>query len=79
MTKTEKEIKNILLKYAFNKSLVEEAGPNANMVKDLKINSARIVDVVLDVEDAFEIEIDNQNLAKIKTINDLAEIIDAST
>ena len=36
------------------------------MVKDLKINSARIVDIVLDIEDAFEIEIDNQSLAKIK-------------
>jgi len=79
MTETQVAIKDILRKYAFNKSLIDNADPNSNMVKDLKINSARIVDIVLDIEDAFGIEIDNKSLEKIKTIDDLALIIDSRT
>lgn len=68
-------IKKILKKYTFEKSLIDRANANSNMVKDLKINSARIVDIVLDVEDEFEIEINSKSLEKIKTIQDLEDII----
>lgn len=75
MKSIHKTIIEILTKYAFNKSLIQRASPSSNMVKDLKINSARIVDIILDIEDEFQIEIDNQSLEKIKTINDLTKII----
>ncbi|HIA36912.1 MAG TPA: acyl carrier protein [Flavobacteriales bacterium] len=68
-------IKKILKKYAFKKSLIDRATVNSNMVKDLNINSARIVDIILDVEDEFEIEINSKDLEKIKTIKDLEDII----
>ena len=69
-------VKAILKKYAFNKSLIEEATQASDMIKDLKINSARIVDIVLDIEDEFGIEISTKYLEKIQTIGDLVSAIE---
>jgi len=67
----------ILRKYAFQKSIVEDATESSDMIVDLKINSARIVDIILDIEDEFGIEIPTKDLEKIKTIGDLVSIINA--
>ena len=55
---------------AFN-SLSEET----DFINDLKINSANLVDVVLDVEDEFDIEIDNEAMEKMLSVKAAIEII----
>ena len=77
MTATElnDKIIEILSKYVFNKKLILNATPDSRLIKDLKINSARVVDIVLDIEDVFEVEIDNKSLEKIKTISDLSSLV----
>ncbi|MEA3448068.1 MAG: phosphopantetheine-binding protein [Bacteroidota bacterium] len=79
MTKTERTIIDILKKYSFEKKKLNSFHPELKIIKDLKINSARIVDIVLDVEEAFDIEIDDDSLEKIITINDLKTIVENKT
>lgn len=69
------KISVILAKYVFNKTLIENATPESHIIKDLKINSARIVDIILDIEDDFKIEIDNKALKKIQTVADLSKLV----
>jgi len=44
-------------------------------VNDLEIDSANLVDIVLDVEDEFNIEIDNDSMEKMLSVKAVVEII----
>ncbi|OFX34905.1 MAG: hypothetical protein A2X08_01925 [Bacteroidetes bacterium GWA2_32_17] len=79
MNKLFDEIKEIIRKYAFDKALVENANENSKIIIDLRINSARVVDIVLDIEEKYNIEIDNKSLEKIITIKDAMDIITSKT
>ena len=47
----------------------------SDLTKDLNINSAYLVDVVLDVEDTYNVEFSNQDMEQLRTVNDAIEII----
>lgn len=57
----------------------EEAFANltdkTNFITDLNINSANLVDIILDVEDAFSIVIDNESMEKMTDIENTIAII----
>jgi acyl carrier protein len=53
-------------------SAIEE---NSNLTRELNINSAHLVDVVLDVEDAFDIEFANKDMEELHTVKNAIEII----
>lgn len=42
--------------------------PSSHLVNDLNINSTHLVDIVLDVEDAFDITIEDDELNKMDTV-----------
>ncbi|HZJ35425.1 MAG TPA: acyl carrier protein [Gillisia sp.] len=65
------KLKNIVTPYVQNKKGLENFDENTDFLNDLKINSANLVDVVLDVEDEFDIEIDNDSM------NDMLSVLDA--
>ena len=50
---------------------------DSHLMNDLNINSANLVDIVLDVEDAFDIRLENEDMEKMQTVNDAVAIIDA--
>ncbi len=76
MSKSQTRVLSILQKYTYNKTLLEDANEESHIIKDLKINSARIVDIVLDIEEEFSVEITNKMLESINTIGDLVNIIE---
>lgn len=49
--------------------------PEADLTAELNINSAHLVDVVLDVEDEFDIELSNSDIEQLRTVSDAVEII----
>jgi len=53
----------------------EDIAPDKDLTGELNINSAHLVDVVLDVEDEFDIEFANADMENLRTINDAIEII----
>jgi len=69
----------ILTPYVKNQEALERASMTTNILDDLKVNSARLVDVVLEFEDAFNIEIDDDDVDKVETVGNAVELIEAKT
>lgn len=69
------KLKNIVTPYTQNKTALEHFSFETDLIKDLEINSANLVDVVLDVEDEFNIEIDNDSMDGMLTVGDAITII----
>lgn len=55
---------------------VEDISPESDFLNELNINSANLVDIVLDVEDAFDIRLENEDMDQMVTVKDALEIID---
>ena len=71
----EERIIEILKKYTFDNKVWDNFTPEMNLKDDLKINSARIVDIVLDMEEQFDIEISDAEIERMKTVQDIYEIL----
>lgn len=69
-----KEIVRPYVKDEKNFALLSE---ETDFLKDLKINSANLVDIILDIENAFDIVIDNESMEKMFTVKAAMEIITA--
>jgi acyl carrier protein len=78
MTKEEMvgKLKAIVKPYIQDETAFENMNESTDFINDLKINSANLVDVVLDVEDAFDIEIDNESMEKMLNVSNAIEIIE---
>ena len=57
----------------------DEIKPESELVNDLGINSLELADLVLDCEDAFEVEIDDKSISTFTTIADVVEYLDGIT
>lgn len=77
MTKEEIIIKlsTIVKPYIQNEEAFKNISEDTDFMNDLEINSANLVDIVLDVEDEFNIIIDNDSMDKMLTIKSVVEII----
>jgi acyl carrier protein len=69
------EMVNILKVYIKDLVLLETATPDTHILNDLKVNSARLVDVIIKCEDVFGISVDDDEADKIRTIGDAVAII----
>jgi acyl carrier protein len=43
---------------------------------DLEVNSARMIDIILDREDLFGVTIDDSRSPKLKTVGDVVSLVD---
>lgn len=69
------EMLKILGQYTKDPTLLASAGKDTNIIKDLKVNSARLVDVIIKCEDTFGITIDDEEADKIVTVGDAVAVI----
>ena len=69
-------LKVIVSTYAKNSSALENLTEETDFINDLKINSANLVDVVLDVEEAFDITIDNESMEKMLSVGAALRVIE---
>jgi acyl carrier protein len=46
-----------------------------SLLKDLKVNSARLVDIVLEIEDTFGIAVKDDEADRVKTVGDAVTLI----
>lgn len=70
------KLKTIVKPFVADKEAFENMNEDTDFIVDLKINSANLVDIVLDVEEAFSIEIDNQSMEKMLNIRAALAIIE---
>ena len=71
-----KTLKAIVKPFVKNQEAFENLKEETDFINDLNINSANLVDIVLDVEEAFHIEIDNGSMEKMLTIKAALDIIE---
>jgi acyl carrier protein len=65
----------ILTPHAKNQAALASVSMETNILDDLKVNSARLVDVVLAFEDAFEIEVADEEVDGVNTVGDCVRLI----
>ncbi|MFD2936815.1 acyl carrier protein [Spirosoma flavum] len=68
-------LKKIVKPYVQDEQAFENVTENTDFINDLKVNSANLVDIALDVEEEFEIEIDNESMERMLTVGSAIDII----
>ena len=71
------KLKGIVKPYEKNEEGFKNMNEDSDFMNDLKINSANLVDVILDIETEFDIIIDNESMEKMLTVKAAMEIITA--
>jgi acyl carrier protein len=69
------QLKNIIEFYLPEDVSVDSIGPESHLINELNINSSHLIDVVLDVEEAFDIEIKDNELEAMDTVSSAIGII----
>lgn len=70
------QLKNLILPYVKNIEAFETLSEKTDFINDLKINSANLIDVILDIEEKFDIEIDNDSMEKMMDVKSALDIIE---
>tara|TARA_B100000780_G_scaffold215183_1_gene154589 strand:+ start:108 stop:362 length:255 start_codon:yes stop_codon:yes gene_type:complete len=68
-------LQKIVKPYVQDQEAFKNLSEETDFIKDLKINSANLVDIILDVEDEFDIEIDNDSMEKMISVKAAMNII----
>jgi acyl carrier protein len=69
------QLKTIVKPFVNSEEAFSNINEDTDFITDLNINSANLVDIVLDVEDAFDIVIDNDSMAKMLNVKATLSII----
>jgi len=70
------KLKDIIAIYLPEDVSVDEVSEESHFINELNINSANLVDIVLDVEDAFDITLENDDMDNMQTVSDALKIVD---
>lgn len=73
------ELKKIIKIYLPEDVSVEDITPKSHLVQELNINSANLVDVVLDIEEHYDITIEDEEMDKLDTVESAIALIEQKT
>ena len=69
------DLKEIVKPYIQNQEAFNNINEETDFINDLKINSANLVDVVLDIEDKYDITIDNESMETMLNVKSSLAVI----
>ena len=69
------ELKKVISPYTTNKEMLAEINEDTDLIKDLKINSANLVDIIIDAEAKYNIEIDYDEADKMMNVGSCIDVI----
>ena len=69
------ELKLIVKPYIQDQEAFDNLHEDTDFINDLKINSANLIDVILDIEDKYDIELDNDSMDKMLNVKAALEVI----
>lgn len=72
----ERECKEILKEYSLDRSKVDELKPTDEIAETLGLDSLDLVEMVMTLEEHFEVSIEEEDIAKIKTFSDMVTYIE---
>ena len=73
------KVVEILKPFAKNEEALGSIALETSLQKDLEVNSARLVDIVLEIEDSFAIEVSDDDADQVGTVGDAVKLIVAAT
>jgi len=71
------KLKDIIKVYLPEDVALEAITPQSHLINELNINSANLIDIVLDVEDAFDITIADTELEQLDSVSSAIQIIES--
>ncbi len=78
MTRPEIEdrLRKIIKPYVQNEEAFQNLNENTDMLADLQVNSAHLIDIILDMEEEFDIEIDDDTAEKMLTVGEAVDAVE---
>jgi acyl carrier protein len=73
------KVVGILKPFAKNEEALSGITLETSLMKDLEVNSARLVDIVLEIEDTFDIEVSDDDADQVNTVGDAVNLIVTAT
>ena len=70
------KVVEIVTPYVKNEEALANVGDDTDILQDLKVNSARLVDVILNFEDEFDIEVEDEDADAVNTVGDAVSLIE---
>lgn len=70
------QLKTIIKPYINNQEAYENLTETTDFITDLQINSANLVDIILDIEEHYSIEIDTVSMEKMVNVKSAVDIIE---
>jgi len=70
------ELKKVLAPYTENKEMLAGVNEQTDLINDLKINSANLVDIIIDAEAKYNIEIDMDSSEKMVDVKSCIDVIE---
>lgn len=68
-------LKKVLAPYTMDKAALDSINEETDFIKDLKINSANLVDIIIDAEEKYNIEIDVDSAERIHNAGSCVDVI----
>lgn len=56
-------------------SVIDNMTGNTNLLDELGLDSVDLVEIIMDIEETFEISIADEEIQQVKTVNDLVALI----
>ncbi|MBI4512384.1 MAG: acyl carrier protein [Deltaproteobacteria bacterium] len=69
------KIVSILTPFTKSPQALADISMKTSIMGDLKVNSARLVDVVLEIEEAFGIEVMDEDADRVRTVGDAVGLV----
>jgi len=69
------KLKPIIEPYVQDEEAFKNLSEDTDFVKDLKINSANLVDIILDIEDEFDIRLENEDMEQMLDVKSAMNIV----
>lgn len=71
------QLREIVRPFVQDEEALAQLSEDTHLVNDLAINSTDVVDIILDVEDRFRIEIDDEDAENMVTVRSALDLIEA--
>lgn len=69
------ELKKVLSPYTLDKEALANINEDTDLIKDLRINSANLVDIIIDAESKYNIEIDYDSADRMTNVGSCIDVI----
>ncbi len=71
------KIKELIKPYVGDEAAFASLTEQSDLINDLKINSAHVVDIVLDIESEFDVMIDDEAINEMTTVASALDLVES--